>query len=105
MLVELKAQNHSTMHNKTDVDSCQRAIRAIEIETYNLEHPGVLFAEVVLLFVVDILHEKKINVLDWLDLQAKWFRWTIYVSMSLFIIIGMIRDYGESASTFIYANF
>jgi tRNA dimethylallyltransferase len=27
------------MHNKTDVDSVQRAIRAIEIETYNLEHP------------------------------------------------------------------
>ena len=26
------------MHNTTDVDSCQRAIRAIEIETYNLEH-------------------------------------------------------------------
>jgi tRNA dimethylallyltransferase len=39
MLVELKAKNSSTMHNKTDVDSCQRAIRAIEIETYNLEHP------------------------------------------------------------------
>ena len=39
MLVELKAQNGSHMHNKTDVDSCQRAIRAIEIETYNLEHP------------------------------------------------------------------
>ena len=32
MLVELKARNGSTMHNKTDVDSCQRAIRAIEIE-------------------------------------------------------------------------
>ena len=39
MLTELKAKNHSVMHNKTDVDSCQRAIRAIEIETYNLEHP------------------------------------------------------------------
>ena len=39
MLLELKAQNGSTMHNKTDVDSCQRAIRAIEIETYNLENP------------------------------------------------------------------
>ena len=39
MLVELKARNGSHMHNKTDVDSCQRAIRAIEIETYNLEHP------------------------------------------------------------------
>ena len=39
MLTELKAKNHSVMHNKTDIDSCQRAIRAIEIETYNLEHP------------------------------------------------------------------
>ena len=39
MLVELKAKNHSAMHNKTDVDSCQRAIRAIEIETYNLTKP------------------------------------------------------------------
>lgn len=38
-LEDLKAQSGSTMHNKTDVDSCQRAIRAIEIETYNLEHP------------------------------------------------------------------
>jgi tRNA dimethylallyltransferase len=39
MLVKLKQQNGSNMHNKTDVDSCQRAIRAIEIETYNLQHP------------------------------------------------------------------
>ena len=39
MLTALKAQNGSNMHNTTDVDSCQRAIRAIEIETYNLEHP------------------------------------------------------------------
>ena len=39
MLTELKVRNGSNMHNTTDVDSCQRAIRAIEIETYNLEHP------------------------------------------------------------------
>ena len=39
MLIELKAKNGSVMHNKTDVDSCQRAIRAIEIETYNLTKP------------------------------------------------------------------
>ena len=39
MLVELKQQNGSTMHNTTDVDSCQRAIRAIEIEEYNLHTP------------------------------------------------------------------
>ena len=39
ILVGLKRRNHSVMHNKTDVDSCQRAIRAIEIETYNLTKP------------------------------------------------------------------
>lgn len=39
MLTALKTKTGSNMHNKTDVDSCQRAIRAIEIETYNLEHP------------------------------------------------------------------
>ena len=39
LLADLKAKTGSVMHNKTDVDSCQRAIRAIEIESYNLEHP------------------------------------------------------------------
>ena len=39
MLADLTAKTGSNMHNTTDVDSCQRAIRAIEIETYNLEHP------------------------------------------------------------------
>jgi tRNA dimethylallyltransferase len=39
MLRALKAKNGSTMHNTTDVDSCQRAIRAIEIEEYNLHTP------------------------------------------------------------------
>jgi tRNA dimethylallyltransferase len=39
MLADLKARSGSTMHNTTDVDTPQRAIRAIEIETYNIEHP------------------------------------------------------------------
>lgn len=39
MLEDMKRRNHSVMHNRTDVDTAQRAIRAIEIETYNLEHP------------------------------------------------------------------
>ena len=42
MLSDLKAQTGSVMHNTTDVDSCQRAIRAIEIETYNIEHTTAL---------------------------------------------------------------
>ncbi|WP_277043088.1 tRNA (adenosine(37)-N6)-dimethylallyltransferase MiaA [Prevotella multiformis] len=39
ILTGLKERNHSVMHNRTDVDSCQRAIRAIEIETHNLSAP------------------------------------------------------------------
>ena len=39
ILVDLKTKNGTCMHNRTDVDTAQRAIRAIEIETYNLEHP------------------------------------------------------------------
>ena len=39
MLEDLKRRNHSVMHNRTDVDTAQRAKRALEIETYNLEHP------------------------------------------------------------------
>lgn len=38
MLMALKQQSGSAMHNTTDVDSPRRAIRAIEIETYNLKH-------------------------------------------------------------------
>ncbi len=39
MLQELKDRTGSKMHNRSDVDTVQRAIRAIEIESYNLEHP------------------------------------------------------------------
>ena len=40
MLRELKARNGTTMHNTTDVDTAQRAIRAIEIELGQEEHPS-----------------------------------------------------------------
>ena len=33
ILLKLKEENHSNMHNTTDVDTTKRAIRAIEIET------------------------------------------------------------------------
>lgn len=40
MLAELKRRNGSVMHNTTDVDTAKRAIRAIEIETFNGENPA-----------------------------------------------------------------
>ena len=39
LLIWLKARNGSVMHNETDVDTVSRAVRAIEIEFYNLRHP------------------------------------------------------------------
>ena len=39
MLVELKKKTGSTMHNRSDVDTAQRAIRASEIEEHNLNNP------------------------------------------------------------------
>ena len=39
MLRQLKARNGSVMHNTTDVDTAQRAIRAIEIESYKPSSP------------------------------------------------------------------
>ena len=42
ILVDLKQQTGSNMHNQTDVDTPQRAIRAIEIEEYNLRTPTAL---------------------------------------------------------------
>jgi len=39
ILTTLKRRNGSTMHNTTDVDTTKRAIRAIEIETFNGENP------------------------------------------------------------------
>lgn len=39
ILTELKKRNGSNMHNTTDVDTAKRAIRAIEIEIFNGEHP------------------------------------------------------------------
>lgn len=49
ILEKLKAENGSVMHNKTDVDTAKRAIRAIEIETYyreNHQDDGQSFPEV-----------------------------------------------------------
>ena len=39
ILTDLKKRNASCMHNRSDVDTAQRAIRAIEIEEYNLHTP------------------------------------------------------------------
>lgn len=56
-----------TLHNVTDVDSCKRAIRAIEIQSYYIEHPEKAVStqpkpmENVTIFGVDIDRESRRN--------------------------------------------
>ncbi|MCD8289933.1 MAG: tRNA (adenosine(37)-N6)-dimethylallyltransferase MiaA [Prevotella sp.] len=45
ILVKLKQENGTNMHNTTDVDTAKRAIRAIEIETYYKQHPDIVERE------------------------------------------------------------
>jgi len=46
ILSELKKKNGNNMHNTTDVDSCQRAIRAIEIEmAYSVADKSAIISE------------------------------------------------------------
>ena len=66
---------------------------------------GVLVFELLLLFIVDLYHEKRGQISELLDAQNKWFRWSVYVIITMFIVVGILRDYGVGASAFIYANF
>ena len=65
----------------------------------------VLLIEIFALLVVDILHEKEISIVDLLERQNKAFRWIIYLSMCMVLVIGSLYDYGVEASTFIYTRF
>ncbi len=65
----------------------------------------ILIVELILLLTVDIIREKGININDWMLKKHKVVRWSIYLAASLVLIIGIIRDFGVDASSFIYARF
>lgn len=65
----------------------------------------LLLFEILLLLVVEILHEKKISVISLLNQQNKLFRWMVYMILCMALVIGVIYDYGVDASTFIYTRF
>lgn len=65
----------------------------------------ILLLELFIMLVVDLAHESKISIMAWLNRQNKLFRWLFYVTAILMLAIGIIRDYGLDASTFIYTRF
>lgn len=65
----------------------------------------MLALEIAVLFIADVLREKKISVVRWLDQQNRVFRWAAYIIFIMILLIGAIRNYGAETSTFIYAQF
>ncbi len=70
--------------------------------------PGllILFLGLLLVFAVDFLHEKKISMEHIMAHKVLLgARWTIYVAFTLLILLVIVRNYGQMASTFIYERF
>lgn len=65
----------------------------------------LLIIEVLIMIVIDALHEKQISIIAWLNKQNVIFRWIVYIFVSIAIITGMLYNYGAESSTFIYAQF
>lgn len=95
-------KSYKTLHNKTDVDSCKRAIRAIEIEEYYKKHPEL----------GDLTRKNKVEPLDSLiigiDIPREERRRRISERLQKRLDQGMIDeikallDYGVKAEDLIY---
>lgn len=72
---------------------------------YDVTRFYILLIEMLVLLLVDILHEKKVSLIGWLDLQNRAFRWMVYICILMVIVVGAIYDFGLEASTFIYTQF
>ena len=59
----------------------------------------------VIVFIVDLVHEKGIHIGEWLGKRNLFLRWALYLIFIAFIIVSGIYYYGYSASTFIYSGF
>lgn len=59
-----------------------------------------------LVFLVDLLHEKKISIEDFAARKIPLaVRWAVYIALTLGILLVTVREYGQGASNFIYTRF
>lgn len=65
----------------------------------------VLVVAIILMFVMDVLHERRIRLRDWLAGQGTLFRFAILFGMTIAVILFGAYGDGYSASTFIYQAF
>lgn len=71
----------------------------------DIDNWAILIAAVMILTIVDILHEKKRSLFEMIDRQELWFRWILYLGLIWVIIMLGIYGVGYDASQFIYFQF
>ena len=64
-----------------------------------------LILSLVILLVVDLLHEKKISLRRWCARQHIVIRWSIYLVVMVAFVVLLIQNYGRPAAEFIYFQF
>lgn len=65
----------------------------------------VLIIAIILLFIVDICHDKNIWIWDWLQSQNLWFRWLVYILLFESILLFGIWGVGYDKVAFLYFQF
>ena len=65
----------------------------------------VLIIAIILLFIVDICHDKNIRIWDWLQSQNLWFRWLVYILLFESILLFGIWGVGYDKVAFLYFQF
>ena len=66
---------------------------------------AVLATALLILFVVDILHENKVRIRDRIAAVPAWTRWGIYLVACEMILLEVVIRYGQPATAFLYFQF
>lgn len=64
-----------------------------------------MILSVILLIIVDILHNRNIHIREWVSKQSMWFRFVFYIAIIESIIVFGMWGVGYDATSFIYFKF
>lgn len=79
-----------------------KSLLALGLEWYDWL---ILLVALLIMLIVDVLHENNIRIRQWLFQKRIWFRWIIYLSAIWIIILFGIYGVEYDASQFIYFQF
>lgn len=86
-----------TLHNFIDSTFFGLGLSSAEVV-------AVIAATLAVIFI-DLLHERNIHIRSWLAERTIVFRWLCYLCMFMVLAVAAMRQFGMTASNFIYAQF